>query len=123
MLDADGRMKGIVTFDDIAVVRSMFTEQINHDPAHTFMNTGSLVSGRPSMGSWISYGLGTENANLPSYITIHPVSGPEVANAMMIVKDGRIAAIHDGFRSAPAGAKVLADARAGKSAAALRRCV
>ena len=46
--------------DDICIVRSMVTEQINHDPAHTFMNTGTAISGRPSMGSWVNYGLGSE---------------------------------------------------------------
>ena len=46
--------------DDICIVRSMWTEQINHDPAHTFMNTGSIIPGRPSMGSWVLYGLGAE---------------------------------------------------------------
>ena len=46
--------------DDICIVRSMDTEQINHDPAHTFMNTGSIITGRPSMGSWLLYGLGAE---------------------------------------------------------------
>ena len=44
--------------DEICIVRSMWTEQINHDPAHTFMNTGSIITGRPSMGSWVLYGLG-----------------------------------------------------------------
>ena len=43
--------------DDICVVNSMITEQINHDPAHTFMNCGTAISGRPSMGAWITYGL------------------------------------------------------------------
>ena len=43
--------------DDIAIIRSMVTEQINHDPAHTFMNTGTAISGRPSMGSWVSTAL------------------------------------------------------------------
>ena len=53
--------------DDICIVRSMHTEAINHDPAHTFMNTGSTVSGRPSMGSWVWYGLGSEADNLPGF--------------------------------------------------------
>ena len=44
----------------ICIVRSMVTEAINHDPAHTFMNTGTTISGRPSMGSWLTYGLGSE---------------------------------------------------------------
>ena len=52
--------------DEIAIIRSMQTEQINHDPAHTFMNTGSIIAGRPSMGSWINYGLGSENNDLPA---------------------------------------------------------
>ena len=47
--------------DDICIIRSMLTEQINHDPAHTFMNTGTAITGRPSMGSWITYGLGADN--------------------------------------------------------------
>ena len=44
----------------LCIIRSMWTEQINHDPAHTFMNTGSIITGRPSMGSWVLYGLGAE---------------------------------------------------------------
>ncbi|MEN9360860.1 MAG: hypothetical protein RL095_2395 [Verrucomicrobiota bacterium] len=56
--------------DDITVVRSMVTEQINHDPAHTFLNCGTILPGRPSMGSWVTYGLGTANANLPSFVVL-----------------------------------------------------
>jgi hypothetical protein len=48
----------------------MQTEQINHDPAHTFMNTGTSISGRPSMGSWVTYGLGSECADLPGFIVL-----------------------------------------------------
>jgi hypothetical protein len=61
--------------DDIAIVRSMVTEQINHDPAHTFMNTGSIISGRPSMGSWVNYGLGSLNRDLPSFVVLTSVGG------------------------------------------------
>lgn len=61
--------------DDIAVVRSMVTEQINHDPAHTFINTGSGVPGRPSMGSWMTYGLGESSQNLPSFVVLTSVGG------------------------------------------------
>ncbi|MCH2211998.1 MAG: DUF1501 domain-containing protein [Fuerstiella sp.] len=61
--------------DDICVVRSMVTEQINHDPAHTFMNTGTAISGRPSMGSWINYGLGSESQNLPGFVVMTSVGG------------------------------------------------
>jgi hypothetical protein len=56
--------------DDICLVRSMTTDAINHDPAHMFMNTGSQIVGRPSMGSWITYGLGSEGANLPGFVVL-----------------------------------------------------
>lgn len=56
--------------DDICIVRSMKTEAINHDPAHTFMNTGTTISGRPSMGSWLWYGLGSESQNLPGFVVL-----------------------------------------------------
>jgi hypothetical protein len=61
--------------DDIAIIRSMVTEQINHDPAHTFMNTGTVISGRPSMGSWVNYGLGSETDNLPGFVVLTSVGG------------------------------------------------
>jgi len=61
--------------DDIAIVRSMVTEQINHDPAHTFMNTGTIVPNRPSMGSWINYGLGSEGEDLPGFVVLTSVGG------------------------------------------------
>jgi hypothetical protein len=56
--------------DELCIVRSMWTEQINHDPAHTLMNTGSIITGRPSMGSWVLYGLGAETENLPGYVVL-----------------------------------------------------
>ena len=56
--------------DDICIVRSMFTEAINHDPALTFLQTGSTQGNRPSMGSWLSYGLGSENKNLPAFTVL-----------------------------------------------------
>ncbi len=56
--------------DDIAVIRSMHTEAINHDPGITFINTGSQFPGNPSMGSWVSYGLGSMNENLPAYVVL-----------------------------------------------------
>jgi hypothetical protein len=61
--------------DDIAIVRSMVTKQINHDPAHTFMNTGTAISGRPSMGSWVTYGLGSETEELPGFVVLTSVGG------------------------------------------------
>jgi uncharacterized protein (DUF1501 family) len=59
---------GIV--DDLCIVRSMFTEAINHGPGVNFLQTGSQIPGRPSIGSWLSYGLGQENANLPSFVVL-----------------------------------------------------
>ncbi len=56
--------------DEICIIRSMVTEAINHDPAHTFMNTGTTISGRPSMGSWLNYGLGSESENLPGFVVL-----------------------------------------------------
>lgn len=56
--------------DDLCVIRSMQGEQINHDPAHTLMNTGSIITGRPSMGSWILYGLGSEAEDLPGFVVL-----------------------------------------------------
>ena len=56
--------------DDICVIRSMHTEAINHDPALTFFQTGAQQGNRPSMGSWLSYGLGSENKNLPSFTVL-----------------------------------------------------
>jgi len=56
--------------DDIAVVKSMHTEAINHDPAITYIQTGHQQPGRPSLGSWLSYGLGSENANMPAYVVM-----------------------------------------------------
>ena len=61
--------------DEICILRSMLTEQINHDPAHTFMNTGTAISGRPSMGSWINYGLGSETDELPGFVVLSSVGG------------------------------------------------
>lgn len=56
--------------DKISVIRSMYTEAINHDPGITFINTGSQFPGLPSMGSWVSYGLGSMNENLPTYVVL-----------------------------------------------------
>ncbi|NBW03235.1 MAG: DUF1501 domain-containing protein, partial [Cytophagia bacterium] len=56
--------------DELCVIKSMYTEQINHDPAITFFQTGHQLPGRPSIGSWLSYGLGSENQNLPAFIVM-----------------------------------------------------
>ncbi|MBI3852807.1 MAG: DUF1501 domain-containing protein [Verrucomicrobia bacterium] len=67
--------------DDIAIIRSMFTEPINHDPAVTFFATGNQQPGRPTMGSWISYGLGSENKNIPAYVVLVSGSGGQPLQA------------------------------------------
>lgn len=56
--------------DEICLVRSMTTDAINHDPAHMFMNTGSQIAGRPSMGAWVTYGLGSEADDLPGFVVL-----------------------------------------------------
>ncbi|MEQ8787623.1 MAG: DUF1501 domain-containing protein [Pirellulaceae bacterium] len=61
--------------DEIAIVRSLRTDQINHDPAHTVMNTGTSISGRPSMGAWATYGLGSESEDLPGFVVLTSVGG------------------------------------------------
>ena len=56
--------------DDMCIVRSLHTDAINHDPAHTFMNTGTMTPGRPAMGSWLLYGLGSESQSLPGFVVM-----------------------------------------------------
>ncbi|WP_417383936.1 DUF1501 domain-containing protein [Gimesia sp.] len=61
--------------DELCIVKSLYTEAINHDPAITFLQTGSIQAGRPSMGSWISYGLGSENRDLPTFVALTSGAG------------------------------------------------
>ncbi len=61
--------------DDLCFIKSMKSEAVNHDPAMTFMHTGAQLPGRPSMGAWVSYGLGSENASLPSFVVLVSKSG------------------------------------------------
>ena len=61
--------------DDICLIKSLYTEQINHDPAITFFQTGNQLPGRPSIGSWVSYGLGSSNENLPTFISLISKNG------------------------------------------------
>ena len=69
--------------DDLCVIRSLHTEAINHDPAMTLLQTGHQIGGRPSFGSWIAYGLGTENSDLPAFVAmISRPSGPTNAQPL-----------------------------------------
>ncbi|MCA9106669.1 MAG: DUF1501 domain-containing protein [Planctomycetales bacterium] len=61
--------------DKICVIKSLHTDQINHDPAHTVMNTGTSISGRPSLGSWVTYGLGSDAENLPGFVVMTSQGG------------------------------------------------
>lgn len=70
--------------DDIAILRSLHTEAINHEPAITFMQTGSMVPGRPCMGSWLAYGLGSANQDLPTFVVINAKHSHPKANVQAI---------------------------------------
>src|SRR5687768_15037426 len=59
--------------DDIAIVKSLHTEQINHEPAITYMQTGSMIGGRPCIGSWLAYGLGNMSEDLPTFVVMNAV--------------------------------------------------
>lgn len=79
LLPYTGRMA-----DDIALIRTMNTEAINHEPAITFMQTGSMIAGRPCIGSWTSYGLGSMNQDLPSFVVLHASHSHPRANVQAI---------------------------------------
>ena len=85
--------------DNIAIVRSVHTDKFNHSPAQLFFNTGSGVPGRPSMGSWLSYGLGSEANDLPSFVVMN--SGGSVSGGASMWSAGFLPSTHQGvpFRS------------------------
>jgi hypothetical protein len=68
--------------DRLCFIKSMYTEQINHDPATTFFQTGFQLAGRPSLGAWASYGLGSENENLPAFVVMITGTGQALAERM-----------------------------------------
>jgi len=70
--------------DDIALIRSMHTEAINHEPAITFIQTGFMIAGKPCMGSWISYGLGSMNQDLPTFVVLNASHSNPKANVQAI---------------------------------------
>ncbi len=63
--------------DDLCIIKSLFSEAINHDPAITFLQTGNQLPGRPAIGSWVSYGLGSDNQNLPAFIVLVSKNAPK----------------------------------------------
>ncbi len=70
--------------DDIAIIRSMHTEAINHEPAMTFIQTGFMIAGKPCIGSWLAYGLGSMNKDLPAFVVLHATHSNPKANVQAI---------------------------------------
>ncbi len=97
---------GIV--DDITIVKSMHTEAVNHDPAITYINTGVQQQGKPAMGAWLSYGLGSENDNMPAYIVmISRGRGQLQALYDRLWGSGFLPARHQGVKLRSSGEPVL----------------
>jgi hypothetical protein len=95
---------GIV--DDIALIRSMHVDAINHDPAVTFFGTGNQQPGRPTMGAWISYGLGSDNENLPAFVVLTSGSGGQALQARYW-GNGFLSATYQGVQLRSQGDPVL----------------
>lgn len=97
-------LAGVV--DDVAIVRSMVTDQFNHAPAQIFLNTGSPRVGRPSLGSWLSYGLGSESSDLPAFVVLlSGPAGPDGGQALW--SSGFLPSIHQGVQFRSQGDPVL----------------
>ena len=96
--------------DDIAIIRTVHTEAINHDPAITFIQTGSQQPGRPSMGAWISYGLGSDNRNLPAYVVLISQANAEISDQPLFSRlwgSGFLRSEHQGVKFRASGDPVL----------------
>ncbi len=109
--------------DDITVVRSMYTDQFNHAPAQLFIQTGSARLGRPSMGAWLSYGLGTENRDLPGFVVL--VSGTAAPDGgTSLWGSAFLPTVHQGVQLRSSGDPVLFLSNpAGMSAQQRRRSI
>ncbi len=92
--------------DDIAMIRSMYTETPNHEPALFMMHSGRIIPGRPSLGSWVAYGLGTENQNLPAYIVLDDPKGLPI-NGIRNWQAAWLPPIYQGTRFRSEGPPVL----------------
>ena len=93
--------------DDIAIVRSMHTEAINHDPGVTLMQTGSSQAGRPSIGSWLSYGLGSENDQLPAFVVLTSGAGQDQPLLSRYWGSGFLPSNHQGVEFRSQGEPIL----------------
>jgi hypothetical protein len=91
--------------DEISVVRSLHTEEINHAPAQMFLHTGFGRGGRPSFGSWATYGLGSENADLPAYVVF--LSGPAGGAGTSLWSSGFLPSVYQGIQFRSQGDAVL----------------
>lgn len=87
--------------DDISIINSMYTEAINHGPGVTFMQSGSQIAGRPSIGSWLSYGLGSMNENLPSFVVLVTKDKKGQPLVSRLWGSGFLPGKHDGVRFRP----------------------
>jgi hypothetical protein len=96
--------------DDICVIKTMYTDAINHDPAITFIQTGFQQPGRPSMGAWLSYGLGSENQNLPAFVVLLSQANALNADQPLFSRlwaSGFLPSSYQGVRFRPGSAPVL----------------
>ncbi len=96
--------------DDLAIVRSVHTNAINHDPACTFLMTGSELPGKASLGSWLAYGLGSENNDLPAFVVLTPKFSPKVAAQALFTRmwsSGFLPTTHNGVALRAQGDPVL----------------
>jgi hypothetical protein len=93
--------------DELCVVRSMRTEHINHDPAITFFQTGHQLAGRPSMGAWLSYGLGSANRNLPSFVVLISKDRIDQPLYARLWGNGFLPSLHQGVQFRSGGDPVL----------------
>ena len=92
--------------DDIALIRSMYGEHANHEPALFLMHTGRTIASRPSLGSWVTYGLGTENQNLPAYVVLDDPKGLPI-NGISNWQSAWLPPIYQGTRFRTEGSPVL----------------
>ncbi|MEY3032502.1 MAG: hypothetical protein RLZZ622_977, partial [Planctomycetota bacterium] len=114
------RLAGVA--DELCVIRSLHTDEINHAPAQMFMHSGFGRGGRPSLGAWTTYGLGSENEDLPAYVVL--LSGPAGGAGSQLWSNGFLPSIHQGVRFRSSGDPVLYLSNpAGRSRADGRRLI